>query len=90
MIQDVRTLSKKVAQGTTLGCNEAMQFDWPLVAYCSREGNLSLEGNVLHKYYLLDGKESVTEEMKVRYVNVVLPLRRYTLMERIDTIEIQK
>lgn len=82
LLHDVYIISKAVPSGTVLGCKDANQYEWALVAYCSRIGNLSLEGNTTHTYYLLDTKEDVPEELMKSYEVVDLPLQRYTVLKR--------
>lgn len=79
---DVYVISNVIPKGTIISTTQALWEDWSLHAYMSRVGNLSLDRDHVHVYYLVEKGAEINPEIDSEYQPMELKLEKYQLLQR--------
>ncbi len=81
---DIYIISNAIPHGTILSTTIALSEDWSLNAYMSRVGELSLDRNHAHEYFLIEKNKPIDSTVSKKYQTVDLKLEKYELLKRMD------
>ncbi len=79
---DIYVISNAIREGTLISTTKALWEDWSLHAYLSRVGNLSLDADDKHEYYLIEKDAVINMEINSAYQSVDLKLEKYELLRK--------
>ncbi|MDO9512493.1 MAG: glycosyltransferase family 39 protein [Bacteroidales bacterium] len=81
-LRDIYTLSKHIPNQTIIQTTPKIWNDWAFVAYMSRIGDLSLDTDNEHTYYLCLKNDKVFNGIDEKYTKLELDLKLYVLLKQ--------
>ncbi len=81
-LSDIQTIAKIVSEGSIIGTTSTLCNNWNLVAYMSREGNISIDCSKNHEYLIMK-KNDKNPAKKENFQAVILGLKKYKLFKKI-------
>lgn len=82
LIRDVQAITREVPPGSIISADQSIYSDWPLAAYLSRYGNISIDDKNLNSYYLIRKNATLPDSLSGVYHRSVLELIHYQLLIR--------
>jgi hypothetical protein len=82
LLADVKRITSEVPAGTHISVPDELCSDWRLIAYLSREANISLDPRTPQRYYLAEKKTAVPDSIAKLYRPVERELSLYQMYRR--------
>ncbi len=82
LLADVRKITSTVPAGSHISVPDTLCSDWRLIAYLSREANISLDPRTPESFYLTKKKAEIPDSIAEGYRPVVLELALYQMFIR--------